>query len=180
MSANVETCLSRETLADLRRFSAWRSLGAIAFTYSCIAACFALYAAYPTVLTLIVTWFVMSGRHLALAILMHEGAHGLLLRNKRWNDRVSQWLTAYPTMSDTFLYRRVHFEHHRNTWTDKDPDLALATALPVTRASFRRKMIRDLSGQTGYQRLRATTLYAAGLDPRAKGLQGKSAWQAVS
>src|SRR5262245_22353305 len=132
MSANATEYLPRETLAELRHVSTWRSLGSVAFTWSCIAACFGLYAAYPSLITVVITWFVMSGRHLALAILMHEGAHGLLLRNKRWNDRISQWLTAYPTMADTLLYRRVHFEHHRSTWTDKDPDLALATALPVS------------------------------------------------
>ena len=76
----------------------------------------------------------MSGRHLALAILMHEAAHGLLLRNKPWNDRIGQWLTAYPTMADTLLYRRAHFQHHKHTWTEQDPDLGLATALPVSRA----------------------------------------------
>ena len=69
-------------------------------------------------------WVVMSGRHLALAILMHDAAHGLLLRNKLWNDRIGQWLTAYPTQADMLLYRRAHFQHHKHTWTESDPDVA--------------------------------------------------------
>jgi fatty acid desaturase len=122
----------------------------------------------------LLAWPVMSGRHLGLAILMHDAAHGLLLRNKRWNDRIGQWLTAYPTMADTLLYRRVHFQHHRNTWTDQDPDLGLAAALPVSRASFRRKMIRDLTGRTAFARYRLLARYAAGLTPSGSGREGKS------
>src|SRR5690349_7620158 len=125
MLVDAEDYLPRERLAELREISPLRSLGAIAFTWACIIACFAAYAAYGP-LTLIASWFVMSGRHLGLAILMHDGAHGLLLRNKRWNDRIGQWLTAYPTMADMLLYRRAHFQHHRHTWTEQDPDLGLA------------------------------------------------------
>jgi fatty acid desaturase len=134
---------------------------------------------YPSPLSVLIAWPIMSGRHLALAILMHEGAHGLLLRNKTWNDRIAQWLTAYPTMADTLLYRRAHFQHHRHTWTDQDPDLALATALPVSPASFRRKMIRDLTGQTAYARYRVLVRYSAGLTPQGRGLEGKSWLQAL-
>jgi fatty acid desaturase len=166
--------LSREQLDRLRRIQPLRSLGAVAWTWGWIVACFALYAAYPSVLGVAVAWVVMSGRHLALAILMHDAAHGLLLRNKSWNDRIGQWLTAYPTMADTLLYRRAHFQHHKHTWTEQDPDLGLATALPVSRASFRRKMIRDLTGQTAYARHRIIVRYAAGLNPRGAGREGKS------
>jgi fatty acid desaturase len=166
--------LSREQLEQLRKVDPLRGLGAVAWTWSWILACFALYAVHPTVISVAIAWVVMSGRHLALAILMHEAAHGLLLRNKTWNDRVGQWLTAYPTMADTLLYRRAHFQHHKHTWTESDPDLALATALPVSPRSFRRKMVRDLSGQTAYKRHRVIARYAAGLTPNGRGLEGKS------
>ena len=42
------------------------------------------------------------------------------------------------------------------TWTREDPDLGLATPFPISRASLRRKVWRDLSGQTGVKRARAT------------------------
>lgn len=179
MLVDAEQYLSREQLAQLRRIDPLRSFAAIAFTWGCIFGCFALYIEYPTWWSVLLAWPVMSGRHLALAILMHDAAHGLLLRNKRWNDRIGQWLTAYPTMADTLLYRRAHFEHHRHTWTEQDPDLGLATALPVSRASFRRKMIRDLTGQTAYARYRLLVRFAAGLSPRARGREGKS-WLALT
>lgn len=179
MLVDASDYLPKEQLAELRRIDPLRSLGALAFTWAWIAACLALYVVYPSPLSVAIAWPIMSGRHLALAILMHEGAHGLLLRNKIWNDRVSQWLTAHPTMADTLLYRRAHFQHHRHTWTDQDPDLGLATALPVSPASFRRKMIRDLTGQTAYARYRVLVRFAAGLTPHGRGLEGKSLLQAL-
>ena len=171
--------LSKEQLTELRRIDPLRSLGSIAWTWAWIAGCFALYAWRPSWWTVLIAWFVMSGRHLALAILMHDGAHGLLLRNKVWNDRVGQWLTAYPTLADMLLYRKTHFLHHRHTWTEQDPDRELAANLPVSAASFRRKMIRDLTGQTAYARHRIYFRYAAGLDVRGRGLGGKSLWSAL-
>ena len=179
MLVNAHEYLPQQQLAELRRIDPVRSLFAIAWTWGWIIACFALYVVYPGLISVAVAWFIMSGRHLALAILMHDGAHGLLLRDKAWNDRIGQWLTAYPTMADMLLYRKAHFQHHRNTWTDKDPDLGLATALPVSPSSFRRKMIRDLTGQTAYKRYRILVRFAAGLNPRGKGLEGKTLQHAV-
>src|SRR5206468_593882 len=47
-------------------------------------------------------------------------------------------------------------QHHAKTGTAEDPDLSLAAPFPVTRASLRRKIWRDLTGQTGWKRARAT------------------------
>jgi len=171
--------LTKEQVAELRKINPWQSLGAVAWTWGWIVACFALYVRYPSLLTFAISWVIMSGRHLALAILMHDGAHGLLLRNKAWNDRIGQWLTAYPSMTDMLLYRRAHFLHHRHTWTEQDPDVGLATALPVTPASFRRKMVRDLTGQTARNRYRTLIRFASGLDLRKRGLDGNPLLQVV-
>ena len=44
--------------------------------------------------------------------------------------------------------------HHRLTQQLDDPDLGLSAPFPITRASLRRKMVRDLTGRTAYQRRR--------------------------
>jgi fatty acid desaturase len=41
--------------------------------------------------------------------------------------------------------------HHRFTQQKNDPDLGLSAPFPITRESLRRKIIRDLSGQTAYK-----------------------------
>ena len=69
------------------------------------------------------------------------------------NDWVGNWLCAYPVWSDLHPYRPYHLQHHAKTWTADDPDLGLATPFPITRASLRRKIWRDLSGQTGWKRV---------------------------
>lgn len=148
--------IARETLRRLRRISRARSLGSVAWTWGWIAACFVAYALAPTplarALVAIAGIVLVSGRQLALAVLMHEGAHWLLLSDRRANDRLSNWLCAYPLLLDTASYRKVHLQHHKHTWTDDDPDLGLATPFPITPASFRRKVFRDLSGLTGLKR----------------------------
>jgi fatty acid desaturase len=127
-----------------------------------IAAAMALFALWPNPLTLVVAIMIVGGRQLGLAILMHDAAHGLLFRSKAVNDRVAQWLCAYPVVTDLHLYRPYHLKHHRLTQQPDDPDLVLSAPFPITRASLRRKILRDLTGQTGYQRRKAQLRDALG------------------
>jgi fatty acid desaturase len=71
------------------------------------------------------------------------------------------------------VYRMYHLQHHRYTWTKNDPDLGLAKPFPISKTSFRRKMLRDLSGQTGYQRYKLIFRLSAGLSANGKGLENK-------
>jgi fatty acid desaturase len=82
----------------------------------------------------------------ALAVLMHDSAHHRMLRRRRWNDLVGQWLCARPIFSDLFRYRTVHLRHHAHLLTQRDPDLSLSLPYPVSRASLRRKLLRDAVG----------------------------------
>src|SRR5688572_19722870 len=73
-----------------------------------------------------VATFLLMGRAFALyAILAHEAAHKLLFTDKRWNDRVGQWLLAYPAFVPLEAYRRGHFAHHRDEFGPAEPDLNL-------------------------------------------------------
>jgi fatty acid desaturase len=148
--------LSRDEIAQLAAFEDWRSWLSLATDWGLIAASFALVAVAPGVLTVVLALFVIGGRQLGLAVLMHEAAHRTLLRERRWNDWVGNWLCAYPIWSDLNPYRPYHLQHHSKTWTAADPDLELATPFPVSRVSLARKIWRDLSGQTGWKRARAT------------------------
>jgi fatty acid desaturase len=96
---------------------------------------------------------VHGGRQLALAVMMHEAAHGTLFRT-RWLDEVLvDWLCARPVWSDVARYRRHHLGHHAHTGTERDPDLGLALARPMTRRSLARKIARDLAGASGLKRV---------------------------
>ncbi len=97
---------------------------------------------------LVVAVMIIGNRQLGLAILMHEAAHGLLNRNRTVNDGLGQWACAAPVGADLDFYRPYHLGHHRHVQTDRDPDLPLAAPFPCTRASMRRKILRDLTGRT--------------------------------
>jgi len=148
--------LSRDDISTLLEMHDWRSWRSIAVNWGLVAASFALVARWPNPLTVVVAIFVIGARQLGFAVLMHEAAHRTLFSNRWLNDWAGNWLCAYPVWGDLHPYRPYHLQHHGNTWTADDPDLALANPFPITRASLRRKVWRDLSGKTGWKRFRAT------------------------
>ncbi len=138
-----------EEIQDLLRVSAWRGWVSILLNWAIVAAAFALVAAWPNVITVVVALFVIGARQLGMAVMMHEASHRTLLRNRRLNDWAGNWLAAYPVWSDIYPYRPYHLQHHARNWTAEDPDIGLVKPFPITRSSLRRKIVRDLSGQTG-------------------------------
>jgi fatty acid desaturase len=132
--------------AGLRARSAWKGLALVAHAWGVIALAAAVAVVWPVLIPLAV--MIIGTRQLGLAILMHEAAHGGLHPNPRINHWVGQWLCAVPIGANLNTYRPYHLKHHRFTQQADDPDLALSAPFPVTRASLRRKIIRDLTGQT--------------------------------
>ncbi len=99
--------------------------------------------------------FVLMGRaHAQFASLMHEAAHRLLFSNKFANDFAGRWLLGFPGFVTTDGYRFVHTAHHRQEFGPDEPDIALYANYPITRRSFRRKLMRDALGITGVRLMR--------------------------
>ncbi len=98
--------------------------------------------------------FFLLGRAMALLnILGHEAAHRLLFNRKSVNDLVGRWMLAYPAFTPFDVYRRSHMAHHKDEMGPEEPDLGLYSGYPITRASMRRKLVRDASGVSGYKNL---------------------------
>ncbi len=152
--------LSREEIRELVTIRAHRAWASVLLDWAIIFGALAVVALWPWPLSLplaiVVAIFLIGGRQLGLAILMHDAAHHALFANRGLNDRVGNWLAAYPTWTDIGPYRDYHLQHHANNYTDQDPDIGLVRPFPVTPASLRRKLIRDLTGQTGWKRVKAT------------------------
>ena len=104
---------------------------------------------WPIVIPLCVA--VIGTRQLGLAILMHEAAHGGLSPDRRLNDWLGHWLCAVPVGASLRAYRPYHLAHHKYAQQAEDPDLILSAPFPVSRASLRRKIVRDLTGQTFFK-----------------------------
>jgi fatty acid desaturase len=133
---------------DWRRLSArsnWRGLALVAHCWLVILAAGALAVWQPLTIPLAV--LVIGARQLGLAILTHDAAHGALHPNLRVNDFVGEWLCGGGLGS----YRPYHLQHHKYAQQTEDPDLGLSAPFPITRASLRRKIIRDLTGQTWFK-----------------------------
>jgi len=160
-----QEALTADERRELLAVHDWRAWVSIGLDWALVGAGFALVAVAPNPLTVLAAIALIGGRQLGFAILMHDAAHRILLRDRRWNDWVGNWLCAYPVYLDVHPYRKYHLKHHAKTWTAEDPDLPLVTPFPVTSASLRRKIWRDLSGQTGWKRLRYTLKGDLGMSP---------------
>lgn len=155
--------LSREEIAALKQRSDLAGARILLVIWATIAAALAAAAAFPHPLVVLGAIVILGGQQLALAVAMHEGAHHGLFRTRALNEWAGQWLAAYPALQDMQRYRRHHLAHHRHTGTALDPDLALASGFPVSRASLARKFLRDLSGITGLKALLGTVLMLGGI-----------------
>jgi len=137
--------------------SSWKGLALVAHCWAVIILSGALFVIWPNPLTYIVAVVLIGGRQLGLAILMHDAAHGCIHPNLKVNDWVGQWLCGAPTNAALDRYRSYHLQHHKYAQQAEDPDLGLSAPFPITRDSLRRKIVRDLTGQTFYkQRIKPT------------------------
>jgi len=145
--------------ADVRRFAQRSNLwGAwlIAHVWGVIALAVAAYVIFPTPFVFAAAFLIIGSRQHGLAILAHDTAHGILFENKAVNEWAGKYLLAAPYGGDMLAYRKYHLKHHRFAQSEKDPDLPLSAKFPTTKASLRRKFLRDISGLT-FLRLRIAT-----------------------
>jgi fatty acid desaturase len=135
--------------APFQTRSPWMGPLLVLHCWAVIALAVAAGVIWPVLIPLSVA--VVGTRQLGLAILMHEAAHGGLSPNRRLNDLLGHWLCAVPVGASLTAYRPYHLAHHKFAQQPEDPDLILSAPFPVTRASLRRKILRDLTGQTFFK-----------------------------
>ena len=122
--------------------SSFKGLALLAHCWLVIGLAVAAGVTWPMTIPLMVV--VIGTRPVGLFILMHDAAHGLLHPNRRVNDTAAKWFGG----SELDVYRPYHLQHHRFVQQTADPDLVLSAPFPISPASLRRKIARDLTGQT--------------------------------
>ena len=140
-----KTYFTPDEWARLSPRSSWKGLALLAHAWLVIFAAGAMAVVWP--ITLPLAWIIIGGRQLGLGILMHDAAHGALHKSTRVNDWAGEWLTG----GGLVRYRTYHLGHHRFAQQSEDPDLGLSAPFPITPLSLRRKVIRDLTGQTAFK-----------------------------
>lgn len=140
--------LPPDLLRDLKRISPVRAWGALLVDWGTIGLSLWLCVAFPNPLVWLPAMLITARAQHALAVMMHDAAHCRWLASPRWNDILGQIFFASPLFFSLDGYRWLHFAHHRAPLTPDDPDLPLNGGYPITEASFRRKLLRDITGRT--------------------------------
>jgi len=165
----IKEVATPEEIASVTRRDDWTAVRYVALNWALVAAIFCGVALWTNPFTILLAIALLGGRQLGFAALMHDCGHGVLFSNARVNAVVGQWLCSYPILSDLPRYAAGHRMHHAYAGTRKDPDLPNYQAYPISRESFRRKILRDVTGQTGWKALKATWR-------RGKAELGKAPW----
>ena len=143
--------LTRQELRELSDLSPIRSTFHIVAEWTLIltAVCLCQHFFNPVVYLLTVA-FIGARQH-ALLILMHDGVHYRLFRDRRLNDWTSEIILGWPNLISARAYRKNHFAHHRYLNTAQDPDWArrqgdASWVFPMRWRPLAMLLIRDLSG----------------------------------
>lgn len=114
---------------------------AILFDYTIIFLTIYATLQLPTFGTYFLAVIIIGARMHALAILMHDASHFRFLKNRKWNDLVTNYLTMYPIFTSIEIYRNNHLRHHQHLNTEEDPDWVAklgnrAFTFPKSRTEF--------------------------------------------
>jgi fatty acid desaturase len=111
----------RVTIPDYAQISPLRVFSNIAFQWTVIglALAGAAWSGHPVAYG-IAMLIVVSRQH-ALGIVMHDATHYRLLKNRAWNNAVSDLFCAFPILMVTNRYRYYHLLHHKNLNSEADP-----------------------------------------------------------
>lgn len=128
----------------------YRHVAALLFNWLIIITSILLCLQFSYFLTYFVVVLVIGARMHALAILTHDAAHYRFLKNKKWNDLITNVLTMYPMFLSVEQYRNNHLKHHNHLNTEDDPDWVAKISerpfqFPKTRREFLTTIIAYLA-----------------------------------
>ncbi|MFO7562813.1 MAG: fatty acid desaturase family protein [Enhygromyxa sp.] len=113
--------ITADELDDLTRPADGLAYAAIAWDYGWIIAAVCLSELlsgwlYP------ITVLLIGSRQQGLLVLMHEASHAKLLTDQAQNDRIGEFVLAWPLLFSMLAYRANHIAHHDHLNSADDPD----------------------------------------------------------
>ena len=114
--------LDPKTFKPLFQTKPMKHAAAMALNWAIILAAMYLCNRYFHPIVYFVTVIVIGARMHALAILMHDATHYRFLKNRKWNDLITNVTTMYPLFTSLEQYRQNHLRHHKHLNTEHDPD----------------------------------------------------------
>jgi len=124
-----------DVLRRLSELNLWISGSHILMEWAFILGAIWLCSRFWNPFLYICTIFWIGGRQHAIAVMVHDGAHYLLTKRKLLNDWINDVFLAWPLMMTTWGYRSNHWDHHKFTNSEKDPD-CLRKVTPTNRRNW--------------------------------------------
>ena len=119
---DLDLNIDSNSLKPLFQTNTYRHLWAMIFDWAIIFATIYCCIQYFNPLTYILAVTIIGARMHGLAILMHDATHYRFLKNRKWNDLITNVFTMYPLFTSIETYRENHMRHHRHLNTEHDPD----------------------------------------------------------
>lgn len=134
--------------AELYVLRPWISLLALLADWGLIAVAFTCAAVWPHPVTYLLAALLIARSQLALAVIMHESAHGVLLPRQTLNDLVGQLAAAGPLFISMQTYRAGHLKHHLRPMQHDDPVVAVFGLgdYPQPRGKLATRLLADVCG----------------------------------
>lgn len=145
----IHQYFSKDEVKKLHQLSNWKAFLEISYNWLWIVASFALVYFFPNNLSVIIALFIIGGKQLGCAIIMHDAGHNSLFKSNKLNLIVGNIFGAYPIFMNVQAYGKYHLKHHQYAGLTDDPDTNLTKGYPTSKKSMLRKLSRDLFGITG-------------------------------
>lgn len=101
---------------------------------------------------------------------IHEASHGLLLRDRNWNDIYCNVALGSWGLQDVQTYRATHGMHHAHLHTGRDPDLSIYTLHTGSLRQIFGRAAEDLLLITALRRKRQVASFIAENDVPYEGV----------
>lgn len=152
-------------IRELSVLASWRTVVEFFLQWASIAGAVAVALHYSHWAVYGLAMVFIATRQHALVLLMHEGAHLRIFNHRGANDLVSNLFAAFPIGLVTGLYRTFHFEHHRLTGTEGDPEVKEMRgdddwSWPKTRAGMFRVLLKDALGLNLHKTMAVLNLWS--------------------
>lgn len=137
--------------ADLFVLRPWFTLLALLADWGLIAVSMGCAVIWPHPVMYVAVAIVVARSQLALAVIMHESAHGVVCRHQGLNDMIGQFFAAGPLFLSLHTYRAGHLKHHHAPMQHDDPVVAVFGLgdFPLPKGKLAAKLLVDLCGM-GY------------------------------
>ncbi len=122
--SHASDTLDKQTLQTLSRLKLFPWVLDTVIDWGVIIASFYSIYLFPNIFTVCMAILIIGNRQHGLTIMGHEGTHFRICENRKLNDFLANILCFWAIGLTGDGYRKLHKQHHQNTGTEHDPELA--------------------------------------------------------